>query len=91
MTEFIDEKLKRISEELDELLGLPSKREIRPDQLIEFGLTYDEAHMWLDYETNFSSKDEQFTRRFLTHPYNRRRLDRTKNHTFFIPRPLLRL
>jgi hypothetical protein len=51
---------------------------ITPEQLIrDFGLTENEANAWMEYEINFTSKNEQFIRRFFTDPSNRRRLYRT--------------
>ena len=76
--ETVDERLRRINKEFDELLsntGISdnkvSAKTSTLEQLVRFGLTPDEAKDWLSNEPNYN-------RRNFTGKQNRRRLDRTQ-------------
>jgi hypothetical protein len=70
----IGDELDKLSAEFRKLAGLPKKGSILEaiEQLTRFGLTINEARIWLRHEPNFSS-DASYHE-----PRNRRKVNRTE-------------
>jgi hypothetical protein len=80
MTNDIDERLKRLLRDFDDLLTntrllkkSPNIKQTTPDDLVRFfGLTPNEAEEWLDSEPSFNPSDDSYHE-----PSNRRKVTKT--------------
>ncbi len=77
MIDSVDERLAKILEEFDRMLGKPVKDEDTLSKLVHLGLTLNEAKEWLEKEPNYgkfvlNSSDDSYHE-----PSNRRKVTRT--------------
>jgi hypothetical protein len=63
VTDAIDDRLAKILEEFNRMLGKPEKDEDALSKLIRLGLTPNEAKTWLENEPNFIPSDEFLQRK----------------------------
>lgn len=88
MTDSIDDKLQRLKEEFDKLLGVSSNihhiETTTPKQLTQYGLTLDEARDWLEREPNFIPSDDSYHELS-----NRRKVTRTALDKVFMTMPVI--